>query len=166
MLLPGCGPWPPLPGWKNFFFFFGRSAGFAAAAAWAAAKPGPAAGEAAAPEAAGPGAALPVALTCSCGGAGGGDAPATAPDRWPGVAPSLAGAGLVLSSCVHFLVHCFFEHSVARLSPPRTAVAESIGRHVSVWERGHGSGEVFFQSKGTGGRLLRSDARPQSIAIS
>ena len=46
----------------------------------------------------------------SCGGAGGADAPATAPGRWPGLAPVQTGAASILLSCVHFLALCYLVH--------------------------------------------------------
>jgi hypothetical protein len=46
----------------------------------------------------------------SCGGAGGADAPATDPGRWPGSAPFQIGAASILLSCVHFLALCFVMH--------------------------------------------------------
>jgi hypothetical protein len=45
---------------------------------------------------------------CSCGGAGGADAPATVPGRWPGTAPVQTGAASNLSSFVYFLALCFW----------------------------------------------------------
>src|SRR5258708_5406935 len=46
------------------------------------------------------------------GGAGGGDAPATGPGRWPGSAPLQTGAGSVLSSCLNFLaLYCWMHCS-------------------------------------------------------
>ena len=45
-------------------------------------------------------------------GAGGGDALATAPGHWPGLAPVQPGAASILSSCVYFLAMYFLMHYV------------------------------------------------------
>jgi len=47
---------------------------------------------------------------CSCGGAGGADALATALGHWPVLAPVQTGAGSILSSCVYFLTLCYLMH--------------------------------------------------------
>jgi hypothetical protein len=62
-----------------------------------------------------------VGCSYSCGGAGGGDAPATVPGHWPGLAPDQSGAASILSSCVYFLAMCFLVHCVLALSRPGPA---------------------------------------------
>jgi len=76
-----------------------RAAGLATAAGQREAAP-----LAVAPEAVGPGL-RPAEADCSysCGGAGGADAPATAPGRGPESAPVQTGASSILSSCLYFL---------------------------------------------------------------